>query len=112
MARGGGWGGRLGGVSADEAICDAQVSLNCRGSFIFGATTRDTVLCKGERCVLNDEADSISLSAVKDDCGSSLGSTPLKNNWGKVNEIPVKRAASVTLEGKVALMLILFHTLV
>lgn len=41
-----------------------------------------------------------------------LGSTPLRNNWAKVNEIPVKRAANVTLEGKVALMLILFHKLV
>lgn len=39
----------------------------------------------------------------------ALAVTLLKNKWGKVNEIPVKRAANVTLEGKVALMLILFH---
>lgn len=87
-------------------------SVELQRHFIFSALPRDTVLCKGERCVLNDEADSIFLSAVKDDCGSGLGGTPLKNNWGKVNEIPAKRAANVTVEGKVALMLILFHKLV
>lgn len=58
-------------------------SVELQRHFIFGAWTRDTLLCKGERCVLNDEADSIFLSAVKDDCGASLGSTPLKNKRGK-----------------------------
>lgn len=108
---GAGWGWGAGGSLRKKPSVTPELG-ELQRHFIFGAWTRDTLLCKGERCVLNDEADSIFLSAVKDDCGSRLGSTPLENNWVKVNEIPVKRAASVTLEGKVALMLISFHKLV
>lgn len=70
---------------------------------------------RGARCVLNDGADCIFLSAVrKRGRGSNLGSAPLENKWGgkKVNEIPVERPAGVKLEGKVALMPISFHKLV
>lgn len=60
-----------------------SVTPESQRRFIFSAWTPDAVLCKGERCVQNEGADSIFLSAVKDDCGSSLGSDPLKNDFGK-----------------------------